>query len=128
MKNPNVNLHRGKDIVGEADVLVIFGDRLIIVQAKAKKLTIAARKGNDHQLKADFAAAIQDSYDQGWMCANELLAVGCRLVSDNGNDVKLPQSIKEVFLFSVVSEHYPALAFQIEPVTEVPNNSCHPTS
>lgn len=39
-----MNLHRGKDIVGEADVLVIYGDRLIIVQAKAKKLTIAARK------------------------------------------------------------------------------------
>lgn len=108
----NVNLHRGKDIVGEADVLVIYADRLIIVQAKAKKLTIAARKGNDSQLKADFAAAIQDSYDQGWTCANEMLAGGCRLVGDNGKDVELPPSIKEVFLFNIVSEHYPALAFQ----------------
>lgn len=108
----NVNLHRGKDIVGEADVLVIYADRLIIVQAKAKKLTIAARKGNDNQLKKDFAAAIQDSYDQGWTCANEILASGCRLVNDNGKEVALPPSIKEVFLFSLVSEHYPALAFQ----------------
>nr|QFE31785.1 SecA-related protein [uncultured bacterium] len=108
----NVNLHRGKDIVGEADVLVIYGDRIIIVQAKAKKLTIAARKGNDNQLKADFAAAIQDSYDQGWTCANEMLADGCRLVDDSEKEIKLPSSIKEVFLFSLVSEHYPALAFQ----------------
>jgi len=108
----NVNLHRGKDIVGEADVLVIYGDRLIIVQAKAKKLTIPARKGNDNQLKADFAAAIQDSYDQGWTCANEILAGGCRLVDDKGNEVGLPPSIKETFLFCLVSEHYPALAFQ----------------
>lgn len=108
----NVNLHRGKDIVGEADVLVIYADRLIIVQAKAKKLTIAARKGNDNQLKADFAAAIQDSYDQGWTCANEILAGGCRLLDDKGMEVALPPSIKEVFLFSLVSEHYPALAFQ----------------
>lgn len=108
----NVNLHRGKDIVGEADVLVIYGDRLIIVQAKAKKLTIAARKGNDSQLKADFAAAIQDSYDQGWTCANEMLAGGGRLVDDTGKDLELPSDIKEVFLFSLVSEHYPALAFQ----------------
>jgi len=108
----NVNLHRGKDIVGEADVLVIYGDRLIILQAKAKKLTIAARKGNDNQLKADFAAAIQDSYDQGWTCANELLAGECRLVDDNKKEVELPASIKEVFLLSLVSEHYPALAFQ----------------
>ncbi|PSJ45554.1 preprotein translocase [Zobellella endophytica] len=108
----NVNLHRGKDIVGEVDVLVIYGDRLIILQAKAKKLTIAARKGNDNQLKADFAAAIQDSYNQGWTCANELLASGCRLVDDNKKEVELPPSIKEIFLFSLVSEHYPALAFQ----------------
>ncbi|MCW5231459.1 SEC-C metal-binding domain-containing protein [Verminephrobacter eiseniae] len=109
----NVNLHRDKGIVGEADVLVIYGNRLIILQAKAKKLTIAARKGNDNQLKADFAAAIQDSYDQGWTCANELLAGGCRLVDDNKKEVELPPSIKEVFLFSLVSEHYPALAFQV---------------
>lgn len=108
----NVNLHRGKDIVGEADVLVIYGDRLIIVQAKAKKLTIAARKGNDEQLKADFAAAIQDSYDQGWTCANEILAGGCRLMDDTVNEVKSPSSIREIFLVSLVSEHYPALAFQ----------------
>lgn len=108
----NVNLHRSKDIVGEADVLVIYADRLIIVQAKAKKLTIAARKGNDNQLNADFAAAIQDSYDQGWTCANEILAGGCRLVDDKGKEVDLLPSIKEVFLFSLVSEHYPALAFQ----------------
>jgi hypothetical protein len=110
----NVNLFRGKDVVGETDVLVIYGDRLIIVQAKAKKLTIAARKGNDSQLKADFAAAIQDSYDQGWTCANEMLAGGCRLVEDGGNEVTLPQSVKEVFLVSLVSEHYPALAFQVK--------------
>ena len=108
----NVNLHRGRDIVGETDVLVIYGDRLIIVQAKAKKLTIAARKGNDNQLKTDFAAAIQDSYDQGWTCANEILAGGCRLVDDKEKEVDLPASIKEIFLFSLVSEHYPALAFQ----------------
>ena len=82
------------------------------MQAKAKKLTIAARKGNDNQLKADFAAAIQDSYDQGWTCANELLAGGCRLVDDNKEEVEIPLNIKEVFLFSLVSEHYPALAFQ----------------
>ncbi len=108
----NVNLHRGNNIVGEVDVLVIYGDRLIILQAKAKKLTIAARKGNDNQLKADFAAAIQDSYDQGWTCANEILTSGCRLVDNNKKEVELPPRIKEVFLFSLVSEHYPALAFQ----------------
>lgn len=115
----NVNLHRGKNIVGEADVLVIYADRLIIVQAKAKKLTIAARKGNDNQLKKDFTAAIQDSYNQGWICANEILAGGCRLVDDTGKEVDLPPSIKEVFLFSLVSEHYPGLAFQASQFLQI---------
>lgn len=123
----NINLHRGKAIVGEADVLVTYGDRLIIVQAKAKKLTIAARKGNDNQLKADFAAAIQDSYDQGWTCANEILSGGCRLLDDAGNEVKLPSSIKEIFLVSLVSEHYPALAFQASQYLKVSHHRHHPS-
>lgn len=110
--HPNVKLYRGKNIVGEADVLVVYADRLIIVQAKAKKLTLAARKGNDNQLKADFAAAIQDSYDQGRTCANEILSGECQLVDQKESKLDLPSCIKEVFLFNLVSEHYPALAFQ----------------
>lgn len=108
----NVNIYQGKDIVGEADVLVVFGDRIIIVQAKAKKLTLAARKGNDGQLKSDFAAAIQKAYDQGMECANAMLTGNCRLVDDQGREVNLPEAIKEIAPFCVVSDHYPALAFQ----------------
>lgn len=108
----NVNLYKGKDIVGEADVLVVFSDRIIIVQAKAKKLTLAARKGNDGQLKRDFAAAIQNASDQGWECANAILSGNCRLEDSQGREIKLPDSIKEIYPFCVVSDHYPALAFQ----------------
>lgn len=108
----NVNLFKGKDIAGEADVLVVFGDRLIIVQAKSKKLTLEARKGNDGKLKSDFAAAIQLSYDQGWECASVIVGGGYRLEDDQGQEVKLSHPVKEIYLFSIVSEHYPALAFQ----------------
>jgi hypothetical protein len=108
----NVNLYEGKRIVAEADVLVIFGDRIIIVQAKAKKLTLAARKGNDGQIKADFAAAIQKAYDQGAECATAILSGKCRLEDDRGQAVVLPEKVKEIYPFCVVSDHYPALAFQ----------------
>ncbi|WP_439861369.1 YecA family protein [Pseudomonas sp. MBLB4136] len=108
----NVNLYEGKRTVAEADVLVVFGDRIIIVQAKAKKLTLSARKGNDGQLKADFAAAIQKAYDQGLECANGILSGKCRLENDQGLEVKLPETIREIYPFCVVSDHYPALAFQ----------------
>lgn len=109
----NVNLYQGKDRVGEVDVLVVFGDRIIIVQAKSKKLTLEARKGNDGQLKKDFAAAIQKSYDQGWECANAIIHGNCHLEDEEGAEINLPYTITEVYIFNVVAEHYPALAFQV---------------
>src|SRR3546814_6555628 len=51
----NVNLHRAKgERVGEIDVLVVLGGRAIVVQCKSKRLTLAARKGNDLALSKDF--------------------------------------------------------------------------
>ncbi|WP_121316977.1 nuclease-related domain-containing protein [Paraburkholderia sp. RAU2J] len=77
----NVHLAQSKGTtIGEIDVLVVFGDRLIIVQAKSKRLTLEARRGNDGQLRKDFAAAIQDSYDQAWLCAQAILAGDGRLL------------------------------------------------
>ncbi len=111
--HPNVVLERGKgNRVGEVDVLVEFGDRLIIVQAKSKKLTLEARRGNDGQLRKDFAGAIQESYDQAWTCAEAILAGDCRLLDANGDEMALVLQPKEILIFNVVSEHYPALAFQ----------------
>lgn len=110
--HPNVELVRGKAVVGEVDVLVVFGNRLIIVQAKSKKLTLAARRGNDGQLRKDFSAAVQDSYDQAWLCAEAILAGDCALRDVKKANINLPQAPKEIFIFNIVAEHYPALAFQ----------------
>jgi len=69
----NVEMFRLKgQPVGEIDVLVLFGDRAIVLQAKSKKLTLPARKGNDLQLQADFKAAVQDGVDQAMACAGLL--------------------------------------------------------
>lgn len=57
---------------GEIDVLVVFANRAIVLQAKSKKLTIAARKGNDLSLKDDFKKAVQDAYNQAFSCSNYL--------------------------------------------------------
>lgn len=109
----NVILAQSKGTTaGEIDVLVIFGDRLIIVQAKSKKLTLEARRGNDGQLRKDFAGAIQDSYDQAWLCAQSILRGDCRLLNSSGTEISLLHPPKEILIFNVVSEHYPALAFQ----------------
>jgi len=41
----NIDIYNSKVKAGEIDVLVVFADRAIILQAKSKKLTIASRKG-----------------------------------------------------------------------------------
>jgi hypothetical protein len=44
--------------------LRLNSNRAIILQAKSKKLTIAARQGNDNRLQDDFKKAVQGAYDQ----------------------------------------------------------------
>ena len=53
-------------------MLVTFGDFAIVVQAKSKKLTLEARKGNSKQLESDFKKAIQDAYNQAYLCSQLL--------------------------------------------------------
>lgn len=108
----NIDVYVGKNRLSEADALVLFGDRAIVVQAKSKRLTIEARKGNDQQLKDDFKKAIQDAYDQAVHCSDALTSDGFRLVDKNGMEVELKERPRAVFPICVVSDHYPALAFQ----------------
>lgn len=97
----NVFLHRRKgNSLGEIDILVVFGDRLIIVQAKSKRLTLEARSGNDGAIQRDFAAAIQESYNQAKLCADEIIAGNCELKDDTGSTISLPFSPRK-FYFSV---------------------------
>ena len=61
----NVDIQKSKrETLGEIDVLVIFGDQAIVLQAKSKMLTLEARSGNETELRKDFKAAVQDAADQ----------------------------------------------------------------
>lgn len=109
----NVDIYKTKAArVSDVDVLVIWGNRIIIVQAKSKRLTHAARKGNDQVIQSDFKQAVQVAYDQGLTCAKCILDQPHRLVSADGHEVSLPANIKEIYIFCVVCDNYPALSFQ----------------
>lgn len=108
----NVDIYKGKHRFAEADLLVLFGDQVIIFQAKSKRLTIEARKGNDLQLKADFKKAIQDAYDQSVQCSRALLDEGYRFVLASGKELVFGGKPRKIFPICVVSDHYPALASQ----------------
>lgn len=108
----NVNLIGAKgQRIGEIDVLVIFGDRAIVVQCKSKRLTLEARKGNDLQLQADFKLAVQAAYDQALICAKAIESDTTKFDGLTGKNAILPQ-LKEIYICTLVSDHYPALAVQ----------------
>lgn len=109
-RNVTIWESKGKRL-GEIDVLVLFANRAIVIQAKSKKLTLLARKGNDLQLKNDFKSAIQDACDQAFLCAEQICASSAIFIDSAGNEIRIPK-IKEVFPVCVTSEHYPALSFQ----------------
>jgi hypothetical protein len=109
----NVDIYDSKKAkAGEIDVLVVFADRAIVLQAKSKKLTINSRKGNDNSLKDDFKKAIQDAYDQAFLCAKLLSETSHKLIDSRGNELDIGREYKDIYLFCVVSDRYPALAFQ----------------
>ena len=97
-----------KKNVGEIDVLAIYGDRAIVVQAKSKKLTIEARKGNETNLNSDFKKAIQESYNQGYDCSKFLQNADYQLQVDD-KILEINRDLKEIYIFCVVSDHFPAL-------------------
>jgi hypothetical protein len=118
----NTNVLRNVDIwetkarkkkVSEIDTLVLFGDRAIALQAKSKKLTIAARKGNDLQMQADFKGAVQDACDQAMLCSENLIDKTATFTDAHENEISIP-SLKQVYPVCVVTDHYPALSFQAQ--------------
>jgi hypothetical protein len=100
------------DASGEVDVLVLFGDRAIVLQAKSKRLTLEARKGNDLQLKEDFKLAVQDAYDQGAKCSQLILAGNHTLIDRATRQTVNPGKLKEIYILCVLADHYPSLSFQ----------------
>jgi hypothetical protein len=114
------NVHSNVKIVGrngvplgEVDVLVFFGDRAIVLQAKSKRLTQEAKKGNDLRIKEDFTKSVQDAYDQGTDCAALLLRGSHELRDGRSRQLHPPKLLREIYLLCVVADHYPALALQV---------------
>ena len=115
----NVDIYRGKNRYAEADALVLFGDLAIVVQAKSKRLTLAARKGNDNALKDDFKKAVGDAYKQALLCADALLApADFTFRGPDGNEISIDVAPNAIFPLCVLADHYPALTFQARQFLE----------
>ena len=100
-------------------MLVAWGNRAIIVQAKSKKLTLEARKGNDLQIKGDFQKSVQDSYGQAFLCAELLNNNQYELQYPDKKTLEIPRAFSDIYLLCVVSDHYPALLFQAKQFLQI---------
>jgi hypothetical protein len=110
----NIDIYDNKTKVGEIDVLVVFANRAIVLQAKSKKLRLESRKGNDNLLIEDFKKAIQDSYEQGNECSKFIQNKKYKLVDFSKKEIFVRNDFKEIYIFCVISDHYPSLAFQTQ--------------
>ncbi|EAR61888.1 SecA-related protein [Oceanospirillum sp. MED92] len=111
----NVTIEKSKkETVDEIDVLVIYGDRAIVLQAKSKRLTLKAKQGDEHALEKDFFQAVQIAYDQAFSCAESLKLNKYRLVTESGEELKLKNQLKEIYPVCVISDHYPSLNSQVD--------------
>lgn len=104
----NVTIRRNrKEIAGEADVLVTYGEFVIVVQAKSKRVTQEARAGNIDALKADFESAIQTPYRQAYEFS-ELIQGGAECELANGEVRTFPPTVR-VFPLVLLSDQFPAV-------------------
>ena len=104
----NVVIYDGKNIAGEVDALVAYGEFVIVGQAKSKRVSLKARAGDRDALVSDFKGAIQDPYRQALECG-ELIQKGAKCITADGRNIDFPV-LPRVFPMVVLSDHFPASA------------------
>lgn len=99
---------------GEIDVLVSYGEFVIVVQAKSKRVTLKARAGDADALKMDFTGAVQDPYRQALECieliktgAKCTIKTGAKCTADDGNVLEL-HTLPRFFPMVVLGDSFPA--------------------
>lgn len=123
-----IKVHRSKaEEATDIDVLAICGNRALIVQAKAKRLTELSKLGNDEQIRNDFEKAVQSAYTQGLIARTAILSSNGILTDQNGETISLHENIREAYIICLLADDYPALLMQTENFLKKPTpNSASP--
>ncbi len=105
-------LGRKKKSLGEIDVLVVYANHVLILQAKSKRLRLQAREGHVQALEEDFGKAVRKAADQAFLCAEHVSSAEAILSSPDGRLIPeiSPNSI--IFTLTTLLDHYPALLYQ----------------
>lgn len=109
----NVEIHGGKgNILGEIDILVVYANHVLILQAKSKRLTLQSRKGHVQALEEDFKNAVRKAANQAFLCAEHVNSHKAELSSPDGRPIPEIGSNSRIFTLTVLLDHYPALSHQ----------------
>jgi len=112
-KSVKITTKKGIDDT-DIDVLCILGNKALCVQIKSKKLTTLSRRGGDIALISDFQKAVQEAYGQGLISRKKILERDAKFIGEDGNEIKLPEGIEEVYLMGITTENYPSLTHQTD--------------
>ena len=110
-RDVKVKLSKSKTLT-DVDVLVAHRNKVLVIQAKSKRLTMLSRIGNEDHLARDFKLAVQDAYEQGKISRNAILHQEISLEGSDKKEIQLDESVDEVYLICLTSDPYPAVALQ----------------
>lgn len=101
-------------------MLVIYGEYLLIGQAKSKRVTARAKAGDIEALNTDFYGAIQHPFEQAIDCAEQIRA-GAVCNTADGAVLAMPE-MPRVFPAVFLSDAFPAVTFLSRALLKRPAN------
>lgn len=121
----NVQIYKGKALLGEIDTLVVCGEIALIIEIKSKRMTLKAKQGDIEVIEKDFKLSIQKAYDQLSKCSSAIINKDIKMKYRN-EFLNFTNKFKKIFTIFLISEPYPSLNFQVkdlltysEPETKV---------
>ena len=113
------NVHRGVKVrkgnrdITDIDVLAFAGNKAIILQAKSKKMTALAKRGDLASVRRDFREAVQEAYDQGLVSMTTLVETGVTLEDVQGQPLQIDEDINDAYIVCLTGDYYPAVMSQL---------------
>ncbi|SDQ14295.1 nuclease-related domain-containing protein [Pseudovibrio sp. Tun.PSC04-5.I4] len=121
----NVTIERdSRGFGGEIDVLVNYGEFVLVIQAKSKRVTQKARSGDAEALRTDFNGAIQAPYRQALECI-KLIKSGAKCVAKDGRQPEI-HNLPRFFPMVVLSDTFPASTLLSRSMLQETEENCVP--
>ena len=124
----NVLVKDGNRTVTDIDVLAVAGSRALVAQAKSKRLTEVARRGDEARLVKDFRQAVQCAYDQGMKSRRALLSSGYRLEDRHGQTIELSDHIVDAYVVCLTLEPFRAATHMLPGLLDKQPEDPYPLS